>query len=66
MEIGFFFFLILFLKDDRWSLLKFVVVTFDFCYTNDYTIASDMFLLVIGSIRGWCWKLMTNRKKSKL
>jgi len=52
MEIGFSFFLILFLEDDRWSLLKFVVVTFDFCYANDYTIASDMFLLVIGSIRG--------------
>jgi hypothetical protein len=43
---------IMFLEDDKWSLLRFVVVEFDFCYASDYTMAHDMFLLVIGSIRG--------------
>jgi hypothetical protein len=40
------------LEGDRWSLLRFVVVIFDFYYANDYTMASNMFLLVIDSIRG--------------
>jgi hypothetical protein len=43
---------ILFLEDDRWSLLRFVVLASDFRYASDYIMASDMFLLVIGSIRG--------------
>jgi hypothetical protein len=47
-----FFFLDLFLKDDRWSLLRFVVVVSDFCCASDYTMASNMFLLVIDFIRG--------------
>jgi hypothetical protein len=45
-------FLILFSKDDRWNLLRFVVVASDFCYASDYTMASDMLLLVIDFIKG--------------
>jgi hypothetical protein len=44
--------LIPFSENDRWSLLRFLVVAFDFCYASDYTMAGDMFLLVIGFIRG--------------
>jgi hypothetical protein len=47
-----FFFFDLFSKDDRWSLLRFVIVVFDFHYTNDYTMAGNMFLSDIDSIRG--------------
>jgi hypothetical protein len=52
MEAGFSSFLILFSEDDKWNLLRFVVVASDFRYANDYTMAGDMFLLVIDSIRG--------------
>jgi hypothetical protein len=52
MEVGFSYFLILFLKDDRWSLLKFVIATFDFHYASDYIMVGNMFFLVIGFIRG--------------
>jgi hypothetical protein len=52
MEIDFSSFLILFLKDDRWSLLRFIVDASDFCYVNDYTMTSDVFLLVISFRRG--------------
>jgi hypothetical protein len=45
-------FLISFSKDDRWNLLRFVVVAFDFHYANDYTMVGHMFLLVIDFIRG--------------
>ncbi len=48
MEEGFSSFLILFVKDDRWNLLKFVVVASDFRCASDYI----MFLLIIGSIKG--------------
>jgi hypothetical protein len=37
-------FLILFLENDRWSLFRFVVVAFDFCYASDYIMVGDMFL----------------------
>jgi hypothetical protein len=47
MEGGLFSFLILFLEDDRWNLLRFVVATSNFQCVNDYTVAGDMFLLVI-------------------
>jgi hypothetical protein len=47
-----FFFLDPFSKDDRWSLLRFVVVVFDFRYASDCTMVSNMFLLVIDFIRG--------------
>jgi hypothetical protein len=53
-EASLFFFLILFLEDDKWSLLKFVVVVFDFHYASDYIMASNMFLLVLYFIKGWC------------
>jgi hypothetical protein len=39
-------------EDDRWSLLRFVIATFDFPCASDYTTTCNMFLLVIGSIRG--------------
>jgi hypothetical protein len=52
MEGGFSSFFIMFLEEDRWSLLRFVVVTSDFCYASDYTMAGDMLLLVISFIRG--------------
>jgi hypothetical protein len=52
MEARFSFFLIPFSKDDKWSLFKFVVATFDFRCASDYTTTGDMFLLVIGSKRG--------------
>ncbi len=52
MEASFSSFLISFLEDDRWSSLKFIVVTSDFRCASDYTMACDMFLLVIGFIRG--------------
>jgi hypothetical protein len=42
---------ILFLEDDRWNLLRFTVVASNFRYASDYTMASDMFLLPIGSIK---------------
>jgi hypothetical protein len=38
--------MILFLEDDRWSLLRFVIVASNFCYASDYTMASNMFLLL--------------------
>ncbi len=37
---------ILFLENDRRSLLKFVIFASDFYYANDYTMASNMFLLL--------------------
>jgi hypothetical protein len=40
-----------FSKDDRWTLLRFVIVAFDFHCTNDYIMVSNMFLLVIDFIR---------------
>jgi len=52
MEASLSFFLILFSEDDRWSLLRFVVVTSDFRCASDYTMANKMFLLVICFIRG--------------
>jgi hypothetical protein len=52
LEVGLSSFLIPFSKDDRWNLLRFVVVASDFCYASDYTMASDMFLLVIDFIKG--------------
>jgi hypothetical protein len=52
MEASFSSFLIPFSKDDRWSLLRFVVVASDFRCASDYTMVGDMFLLVIGSIKG--------------
>ncbi len=52
MEASLSSFIILFLEDDRWSLLRFVVVRSDFRCASEYTMAGDMFLLVIGSIRG--------------
>jgi hypothetical protein len=52
MEASLSSFLIPFSEDDRWNLLRFVVVASDFYYANDYTMAGDMFLLVIESIRG--------------
>jgi len=52
MEASLYSFLIPLSEDDRWSLLRFLVVTFDFCCTSDYITAGDMFLLVISSIRG--------------
>jgi hypothetical protein len=54
------FFLFGFSKEDRWSWSRFVVVAFDFHCTNDYIMVDDMFLLVIDSVRGWCWGLMMN------
>jgi hypothetical protein len=47
-----FLFFVSFSEDDRWSLLRFVVVASDFCCANDYTMVGNMFLLVIDSIRG--------------
>jgi hypothetical protein len=52
MEASLSSFVIPFSEDDRWNLLRFVVVASNFHYTNDYTMASDMFLLLIDSIRG--------------
>ncbi len=52
MEASLSSFLIPLLEDDRWSLLRFVVATFDFCCATDYTTVGDMLLLIIGSIRG--------------
>jgi len=34
------------------GLLRLIVVVFDFRYANDYTMASNMYLLKIGFIRG--------------
>jgi hypothetical protein len=41
-------------SDGKLGLLRLVVVVFDFRYANNYTIASNMSLLKIRSIRGWC------------
>jgi hypothetical protein len=41
-------------SDGRLGLLRLVVVMFDFHCANNYTMASNMSLLKIGSIRGWC------------
>jgi hypothetical protein len=52
MEASLSSFLIPFSEDDRWSSLRFIVAASDFHCANDYTMAGDMFLLVIGFIRG--------------
>jgi hypothetical protein len=51
MQGMFFFFFDSFSKDDKWSLLKFVVVVSNFHCTSDYTMAGNMLLLVVDSIR---------------
>jgi hypothetical protein len=48
----FFFFHHQFSEDGRFGLLKLIVVIFDFHYTNDCTMASNMSLLGIDLIRG--------------
>jgi hypothetical protein len=40
-------------NDGKLGLLRLVVVVFDFHYTSNYTMASNMSLSRIGSIRGW-------------
>jgi hypothetical protein len=52
MRTGLSSFLDPFLEDDRWSLLRFVLVASYFRYTNDYIMASNMFLLTLESIKG--------------
>ncbi len=52
MEVGISSFFIPFSKVDRWSLFRFVVITYDSRYNSDYIMADDMFLLVISFIRG--------------
>jgi hypothetical protein len=52
MEASLSSFLIPLSEDDRWSLLRFVVATFDFCCVSGYIMVGNMFLLVISSIRG--------------
>jgi hypothetical protein len=40
------------LGDGKLILLRFVVVVFDFRSTSDYTMANNMFFLIIDSIMG--------------
>jgi hypothetical protein len=48
----FFFFHHQFSKDGRFGLLKLIVVVFNFYCASDYTMANNMSLLGIDSIRG--------------
>jgi hypothetical protein len=52
--------------DGRFYLSWLVVAIFDFHYANDYIVANNVFSIGMESIRGWCWGLMTKRKKFEL
>jgi hypothetical protein len=52
MEAGLSSFLIPFSENDRWNLLRSVVVASNFCYANDHIMVGDMFLIVKDFLRG--------------